>query len=133
MGEQQPQELRPEVIAQLTGVPRIAGDRLDAVLDANPAELAVAARTLQDRSVELLREAGVLPPQARTVLDLRWRQAAAVAAVAGTLGLWQLPAYAERRLSDMLKIVNPREAAWCIRALQWGELLAPDPPPPEGP
>jgi hypothetical protein len=94
-------------------------------LDATSTERAVAARMLQDQSLELLREAGALPPRAGTIFDLRGRQAAAICAMFGTVGhLWLPPSGSDRALSDALKVASPREVAWVVSMVRWGGLVS---------
>jgi hypothetical protein len=57
--------LRPEIVAALTRPRGLSSEQGGALLDATPAERAVAARLLHERSVELLQEAGVLPGSGR--------------------------------------------------------------------
>jgi hypothetical protein len=118
-------DLHPDRVARLTAARPLPQDLVDEVLDATPTERAVAARMLQERSVELLREAGVLPPRAGTVLDLRGRQAAAISAMFGTVAhLWLPPSGPDRALSDALKVASPREVAWVVSMGRWGGLVS---------
>jgi hypothetical protein len=129
------EEPRAEVLRALTRPARLEGDRADALLDASPAERALAARVLLAEAAEVLADAGVLRPQ-QTVLDLTLRQASSLAAALGRLGRWwPQPAYERHRLGDILKLIPSAEAAAVVDLLTWGGWLTPtaDPDQHEGP
>jgi hypothetical protein len=126
------QELRPEVVAALVARPRLSADRQDAILDANPAELAVAARQVLDEAARMLVDAGVLRPQ-RTALDLTCRHVQALAAAYGTLAhWWDQPGYRDKPLATMLKVIPEEHARWVLQLLWWGGWVAEAPNRPEG-
>lgn len=113
-------ELRPEIVAALTARRRLSGEQQDALLDANPAELAVAARQVLDEAARMLVDAGVLRPQ-HTVLDLTAQQVQALAAAYGTLERWWAqPGYRDKPLATMLKVIPEEHARWVLQLLWWG-------------
>lgn len=126
-----PDSLRPEQVAKLTTSPPLPAELTDAILDATDAEREAAAAQLLDATRTFLEDAGVLRPSLG-VLDLPYRTVAALAAVLGTVGdVWQHPAYWNRPLSDVLKVVDAERAAWVVAMLRWGGLLPPEPPDPK--
>jgi hypothetical protein len=117
-------ELRPEVIAALVARQRPSADQVDALLDANPTELAVAARQVLDEAAQVLRDAGVLRP-AQTFLDLTLQQVQAIAAAYGTLARWwPQPGLNARPLGDVLKVIPEEHARWVVQLLWWGGWVA---------
>jgi hypothetical protein len=121
-----PDDLRPEVVAALSEPAHLPAALVDQVLDATDAERAAAADLLLDRTRRHLEEAGLLRPSVG-VLDLSYRTAASICATLGTVeGVWRQPAYIDRPLGDVLKVVNPDRAAWITAVLRWGGLLPPE-------
>jgi hypothetical protein len=119
-------DLRPEMVARLTATRALPQDLVDDVLDASDAERAAAADVILERTRAHLVQAGVLRPSIG-VLDLRYRTVAALAATLGTVGgVWVQPAYQDRPLGDVLKVVDPARAAWVMGVLRWGGLLPPE-------
>jgi hypothetical protein len=113
-------ELRPEIVAALVARPRLSGTQQDALLDANPAELAVAARQVLDDTTRMLVDAGVLRPQ-HTALDLTLRHVQALAAAYGTLECWwPQPGLQERPLGDVLKVIPEQDTRFVLQLLWWG-------------
>jgi hypothetical protein len=120
------EDLRPEQVAKLTATRPLPQDLVDEVLDATDAERAAAADVLLERTRAHLEQAGVLRPSIG-VMDLRYRTVAALAAALGTVdGVWCQPAYQDRPLGDVLKVVDPARAAWVVIVLRWGGLLPPE-------
>jgi hypothetical protein len=118
-----PDDLRPEVVAALTQPEQLPQDLVDQVLDATDSERAAAAGLLLDRTRRQLEEAGILRPSSGA-LDLRYRTVAALAAALGTVqGVWSQPAFVNRSLGDVLKVVGADQAAWVVGVLRWGGLL----------
>jgi hypothetical protein len=118
-----PDDLRPEVVAALTEPQQFPQDLVGQVLGATDAERAAAAGLLLERTRALLEEAGVLRPSVG-VMDLRYRTVAALAATLGTIeGAWRQPAYIDRPLGDVLKVIGADQAAWVVGVLRWGGLL----------
>jgi hypothetical protein len=112
-----------DVMARLTRPGRLEGDRADALLDATPAERAVAARVLLAEAADALVEAGVIRP-GRTVMDLTLREAQAIAAALGRLGRWwPSPTLEHHPLGQVLKVVPASEAAAVVDLLAWGGWL----------
>jgi hypothetical protein len=121
-----PDQLRPEVVAALAEPAQLPAEVVDRVLDASDAERVAATDLLLDRTRRKLEEAGILRPSIG-VMDLRYRTVAALAATLGTVdGIWRQPAYLDRPLGDVLKVADPRAAAWAVAVLRWGGLLPPD-------
>ena len=121
-----PDDLRPEVVAALTETQQLPAERVDQVLDATDAEREAAAGLLLERTRAFLEQAGVLRPSVG-IMDLSYRTAVAITAAFGTIeGTWRQPAYIDRPLGDVLKIVNPAQAAWVGGVLRWGALLPPE-------
>jgi hypothetical protein len=123
------EELRPEVILELVRARGLDTEQGNALLDATPAERQAAARLLLERSRELLEQAGVIPRQ-QTFLEAGYRTMAALAATFGTVSdVWRQPAYVDKRLVDVLKVIPEERAAFARYALAWGGLLPPEPEP----
>jgi hypothetical protein len=119
-------QLRPEVVAALTEPAPLPADLVDQVLDATDPERQAAADQLLDQTRQFLEQAGVLRPSIGA-LDLRQRTVVALSAVYGTVeGVWRQPAYTDRPLGDVLKVVDADRAAWAIALLRWGGLLPPE-------
>jgi hypothetical protein len=121
-------ELRPEVLADLTRARGLSPEQGDALLDSTPAEREAASHLLLERTRDMLTQAGVLPAQ-RTVLDLDYGR---VVALAGAFGVavrwWAQPGWRDRTLGDMLKVIPADQAALIHRFLVLGGWLAEVPP-----
>lgn len=114
---------RPDLLATLTRAGHLDPARADALLDANPAERAIACRVLLDQAAEVLTDADIIRPT-RSVLDLRLREVEALAAVLGRLASWwPQPGLDRLRLGDVLKVVDPGDAAFVVDLLVWGGWL----------
>jgi hypothetical protein len=126
------EQLRPEVLADLTQARRLSSEQGNALLDATPAERAAASRLLLERTRDLLEQAGVLPAQ-RSVLDLDHNR---VVALAGAYGIaaryWNQPGWRDRTLGDLLKVIPADQAALIHRFLVLGGWLTEIPPEAEG-
>lgn len=121
-----PDNLRPEVVAALTTTRPPPAELTDLILDSTDAEREAAAAALLERTRAFLEQAGVLRPTIGA-FDLRYRTVVALAAALGTVqGVWSQPAYIDRPLGDVLKVVSAREAAWVMGVLRWGGLLPPE-------
>jgi hypothetical protein len=119
-------DLRPEVVAALTGPRRLPEDLVDQVLDATPAERQAAAAALTDRTRQHLERAGVLRPST-SVLDLHHDQVQLLAATYGLVGpWWATPGYRQRALGDVLKVVPGDVAQTVSRLLRVAGFLPPD-------
>ena len=121
-----PDDLRPEVVAALTEPQQLPAELVDQVLDATDAEREAAAGALLEQTRAFLEQAGVLRPSVG-IMDLSYRTATAICATLGTVqGVWSQPAFMDRPLGDVLKVVSAREAAWVVGVLQWGGPLPPE-------
>lgn len=119
-------DLRPETVAKLTATRPLPQDLVDEVLDASDAERAAATDVLLERTRVHLEQAGLLRPSIG-IMDLSFRTAVAITAVFGTVqDVWSQPAYQDRPLSDVLKVVSAKEATWVVGILRWGGLLPPE-------
>jgi len=114
------------MVAALAEPAHLPADVVDRVLDASDAEREAAAGLLLERTRAFLEQAGVLRPSVG-IMDLSYRTAVAITAAFGTIeGTWRQPAYIDRPLGDVLKIVDPAQAAWVVGVLRWGALLPPE-------
>jgi hypothetical protein len=121
-----PDDLRPEVVAALTEPAHLPAELTDAILDATDSEREAAAGVLLEQTRAFLEQAGMLPASVG-IMDLSFRTAVAITAAFGTVErVWSLPAYRDRPLSDVLKVVGAEQAAWVVEVLQWGGLLRPE-------
>jgi hypothetical protein len=121
-----PDDLRPEVVAALTEPQQLPAELVDQVLDATDAERQAAAGALLEQTRALLEQAGVLRPSVG-IMDLSYRSAVAITAAFGTVqGVWSQPAYQDRPLGDILKVVGADQTAWAVAVLRWGGLLPPE-------
>jgi len=119
-------DLRAEQVAKLTTSPPLPAEVTDAILDSTDAEREAAAGLLLERTRAFLEQTGVLRPTVGA-LELSYRTATAICATLGTVqGVWSQPAFQDRPLGDVLKVVGPREADWVIGVLRWGGLLPPE-------
>ena len=121
-----PDDLRPEVVAALSEPQQLSAELVDQVLEASDQERAVAAAQLLDQTRQFLEDAGVLRPSVG-VMDLPYRTAVAITAAFGTVqGVWGQPAFQDRPLGDVLKVIGGDHAAWVMAMLRWGGLLPPE-------
>jgi hypothetical protein len=124
-------QVRGEIVAALTRPAALPAGRVDALLDANDRERAVASRVLLTEAADVLTEAGILRRSA-SVLDAHHDQIQLLAAVYGLLvSWWAQPGYRDRPLGAMLKVVPADVAASAGQLLRWAGLLPPDPAEPE--
>jgi hypothetical protein len=121
-------QVRGEILRALTAPARLEGNRADALLDANPAERALAIRVLLEQAAEALADAGAIRP-GRTVWDLTLREAQSIVAGLGVLlKWWPQPGLAQHRAGDVAKVIPTDQAAFAAALLQFGGWL---PPPAE--
>jgi hypothetical protein len=121
-------DLRPDVLADLTRPRGLSTDQGDALLDATPAEREAASRLLLARTKDMLEQAGVLPAQ-RTVLDLDFGRVMTLAAAFGvTLRWWDQPGWRDRTLGDLVKVLPADAAAQVHQYLVAGGWLRSIPP-----
>jgi hypothetical protein len=101
---------------------------LEAIAEASVAELQQASDILRT----LLEADGADLPQQRSILEVGYRELAAVAAVFGTVErLWARPDLQDKRLIDVLKVTDQQQVRWCLHVLAWSGLVVVDPTPPQ--
>jgi hypothetical protein len=121
-------DLRPEILADLTRARGLSPEQGDALLDATPAERDAVSRLLLEQTRDMLEQAGLLQAQ-RSILEIDLRRVTSLAGVYGIVGRWwDQPGWRERSLGDLLKVIPADQATLVHSCLVWGGWLVELPP-----